>query len=151
MLAIGTIIISMKSTLIVLKPGASLRKESHLGSGSGVQNPGQTLCKEEEMPKWLLRRGCGPRSPTHLPGTQAHDGHLDFGTEVHKGGHGCRKTVLPEQIQTCALVKEANSGFMSWTRRPALTAWAGSQKQGSGTTTETLFWSFVRLGNMNED
>ena len=61
------------------------------------------------------------------------------------------QTVLPEQIQTCALVKEANSGFMSWTRRPALTAWAGSQKLGAGTTTETLFWSFVRLSNVNKD
>lgn len=52
--AIGTIIISMKFTLIVLKPGASLRKESPLGSGSGVQNPGQMLCKEEKNVKVAL-------------------------------------------------------------------------------------------------
>lgn len=40
----------------------------------------------------------------YLPGAQAHDGHLGFGAEPHKGGHDCA-AVPSAQVGGCAQVR----------------------------------------------
>jgi hypothetical protein len=66
-------------------------KQLTTGDNAGLIKPKADRCsaQKRKCPDLPSKAAGVPRLHTHLPGAQAHKGHLGFGTEFHEGGHGC--------------------------------------------------------------